>query len=781
LGKSCPASDWSLQALLQESSFSLALLVQNFRWGITVPEHYLGAIRQQSPSTRILILSDESGESAARRAELTQQLEHYELAQDRAAREREAFAQADLVITRSPGAQKRWLEREPAIAVETVPTSYPLDSVNYSWRTRKGVLAWVDLGKSGDVDGLVWFLENVWATVRKAKGVELLVAGGDQIPEDSRRALPEVKWFPAADIEELAAAARLFVAPQRFGATDFVGQMLACGLPGVATSLAADSAGLERSNGILVADSAAEFSSAVARLHGDEGLGRRLASLGLEHARQEFSADNQRARLQAALSRVLESPPKQDPATPFSANLVDSLYSSRLLTIPPEQRVASRLDIHVELAWEFLRMAKPRQARQQLRHVFSWLGESVQSTAPLARLLSVLARCYRELGEPAMVEGCVRKARQCFSSQAQRRPAAPAASSRPSTPKISLIVPTYNRLPILRKCLAALEAQTLPLKEIEVIVIDDGSSDETEESMRQYQAPFRFQYLRQANSGTGAARRNGVAHARGEYLLLMNDDTICDPDLIEQHLRVHANLASERWAVLGNFEYPLEARRRAMTHFLRTGSFMFPQIDMEAGFPYPYSHFITCNLSIRRQAVIEAGSFDSTYKLSEDTELGIRLFEMGYGVLYHPAAHAWHDHLPYAVPNLIRRARVYGADYFHMFRRHPRVLREWAMPANLAGMEASAADAISAYLERNRTDVAAAVAALERWDALEFEPVLAKPAETAQVISLFQRAVPAIHWFYLLETMLETMRREMSLGFSKNTTTAASQSARPGS
>jgi glycosyltransferase involved in cell wall biosynthesis len=324
-------------------------------------------------------------------------------------------------------------------------------------------------------------------------------------------------------------------------------------------------------------------------------------------------------------------------------------------------------------------------------------------------------------------------------------------------------VPTFNRLPILKKCLAALEDQTFPAKDFEVIVIDDGSSDGTETMMREYCPPFHLQYLRQTNSGTGAARRNGVAHAHGEYLLLMNDDTICNPDLIEQHMCVQRELASERWAVLGNFEYPAEAHRRAFTHFLRMGSFMFPQIDMEAGFPYPYSHFITCNLSVRREAVVEAGSFDSTYKLSEDTELGIRLFEMGYGVLYHPPAHAWHDHLPYAVGNLIRRARVYGADYFYMFRRHPRVVREWAMPVNLTGMDGNAARAIQQYLEHNRSNVEKAAAALNEWETVEFEPFLARPQDMAKVMGLFQQAVPAIHWFYLLEKMLETMVRELNL------------------
>jgi len=69
-----------------------------------------------------------------------------------------------------------------------------------------------------------------------------------------------------------------------------------------------------------------------------------------------------------------------------------------------------------------------------------------------------------------------------------------------------VIVPTFNRLPILKKCLAALEGQTLSARDFEVIVIDDGSSDGTEELLTKYSPPFAFQYWRQTNSGTGAAR-----------------------------------------------------------------------------------------------------------------------------------------------------------------------------------------------------------------------------------------------------------------------------------
>lgn len=768
LGKDVNDFSWSLPAVLAEKQFDAAILLQNFRCGITVPEHYLDAIRGNSAGTRILVWNDAlHGKSAHRRAAVTTRLEHWEVAEDWSAREREAFQRADLTVVSHAGDEGWVREHNPGIETAVVQRSFT-GRRDQGWEQRNGILLTVDLTQPGDVDGFAWFLEKIWpALCQESTDISLLVAGAEALPQETREKLPRVKWLRASDSQH--AAPRIFVTPLRFGRIpDNCARMIAQGTPGVVTEYAADSAGLKTECGILAAKTPAEFAGSVLELYRSPQRWDDVSAQGLLFAKEQFSWDGLKSGLQDALGRAQTLPGKAAAATSFSMTRVDSLYGETLNKAPREKRGALRLDGHVQLAQELLRTGKPAEARQQLRHVFSWFGETLQYSAPLARLLGLLARAYRELGDFEAVTRCAHQARQCFSAKTSWKPLPHSRPipSRSLRPQISLIVPTYNRLPILKKCLSALESQTFPAKDFEVIVIDDGSSDGTEAMMRQYRAPFQLQYLRQANGGTGAARRNGVNHAQGEYLLLMNDDTICDPNLIAQHVRVQRELASERWAVLGNFEYPAEAHRRAFTHFLRTGSFMFPQIEMEDGFPYPYSHFITCNLSVRRDAVIEAGSFDSTYKLSEDTELGIRLFEMGYGVLYHPGAHAWHDHLPYAVSNLIRRARVYGADYFYMFRRHPRVVQEWAMPINLAGMDRNAAQEIARYLEANRHNVEKAAAALDQWENVEFEPFLKRPQDAAQVMALFQQAVPAIHWFYLLEKMLETMVQELNLSGS---------------
>jgi len=474
------------------------------------------------------------------------------------------------------------------------------------------------------------------------------------------------------------------------------------------------------------------------------------------------ASDSKTIGLAGPLKNILALKPRPYVVESFSVRLVETLFREQLATRVGEDRLLGQFECHARLSEQLLREGKPEKALAQLRHIFGRSPQSMHAGYFASQIFIILMRCYRALGNLDMAERCASEAR---SRVIVRTPMRPRVKRRRSHgPVFSVIIPTYNRLPILTKCLAALETQTLSSNDFEVIVIDDGSSDRTQELLTNYRLPFRFQYLRQANSGTGAARRNGVAHASGEYLLLMNDDTICDRDLLEQHLLAQTKYGPERWAVLGNFEYPAEARQRALTKYFCVEPFMFPQVSIAAGCPYGYSHFITCNLSIRRDAVVEAGSFDSTYKLSEDTELGIRLYEMGYRVLYHPDAHAIHDHLPYPARNLIRRARVYGADYFYMFGKHPRVMKEWAMPVNLTGMDEQNAVRLLHYLEEHRHDVEQAVEALERWDSVDFDALLVdQPDTAAMVLNLFRQAVPAIHWFYLFETMLQTMIRELGL------------------
>ena len=91
---------------------------------------------------------------------------------------------------------------------------------------------------------------------------------------------------------------------------------------------------------------------------------------------------------------------------------------------------------------------------------------------------------------------------------------------------VCAIVPTYNRASLLRECLDSLLAQTRPLDDI--IVVNDGSTDNTEDVLRAYVGKARF--LRQDNAGKAVALNNALAHCDTAYVWICDDDDIAEPD-----------------------------------------------------------------------------------------------------------------------------------------------------------------------------------------------------------------------------------------------------------
>jgi GT2 family glycosyltransferase len=149
-----------------------------------------------------------------------------------------------------------------------------------------------------------------------------------------------------------------------------------------------------------------------------------------------------------------------------------------------------------------------------------------------------------------------------------------------------------------------------------VILVDDGSQDSTPEFCGGLNPTFTFHYFHQENAGAGAARRLGVENASGEYVLFLNDDTIAVPELLKEHRKAHRQHERERLAVLGDFRYPEGSEDRALSYFLSQTSFLFPQVNLKAGIHAGVEYFVTCNLSIRRDAVLKAGSFDPRFRVA---------------------------------------------------------------------------------------------------------------------------------------------------------------------
>jgi glycosyltransferase involved in cell wall biosynthesis len=100
---------------------------------------------------------------------------------------------------------------------------------------------------------------------------------------------------------------------------------------------------------------------------------------------------------------------------------------------------------------------------------------------------------------------------------------------------VSVVIPTYNRAASLPTAVESALRQThVPL---EVLVVDDGSTDDTAEVCRAFPPPVR--YIRQDNGGCAAARNTGIAHARGEFIALLDSDDVWEPTKLEVQLDVH--------------------------------------------------------------------------------------------------------------------------------------------------------------------------------------------------------------------------------------------------
>lgn len=101
---------------------------------------------------------------------------------------------------------------------------------------------------------------------------------------------------------------------------------------------------------------------------------------------------------------------------------------------------------------------------------------------------------------------------------------------------MSVIIPVYNIEAHLRQCLDSVAGQTL--KDIEIICVDDGSTDASPLILAEYAVKdSRFQILTQENAGPGSARNAGLEQARGEFLIFLDSDDWFEPDFLEQILR----------------------------------------------------------------------------------------------------------------------------------------------------------------------------------------------------------------------------------------------------
>lgn len=222
----------------------------------------------------------------------------------------------------------------------------------------------------------------------------------------------------------------------------------------------------------------------------------------------------------------------------------------------------------------------------------------------------------------------------------------------------AVLIPTYNRRNTILSCLEHLAAQDVGAHRLQVIVVDDGSTDDTVSTLEAANYPFGgFTVLTQRNAGPGAARNAGLSHVRAPFTLFINDDTLLSPGAIRAHLDTHHDHPMSM--VLGSFVFIEEFLATPLGRLLTEVPVLFSYPLFDDGDELAAMLVATCNLSVPTEPAQRAG-FDSRFTFAaEDVDFGVRLEAEGYVLRYCEGAAARHDH-HLTIDGLKRTARLRG-------------------------------------------------------------------------------------------------------------------------
>ena len=234
---------------------------------------------------------------------------------------------------------------------------------------------------------------------------------------------------------------------------------------------------------------------------------------------------------------------------------------------------------------------------------------------------------------------------------------------------LSVVIPTYNRLLILQKCLSALEQQELTDNKVsgyEVVLVDDGSSDRTLTWLAENRAKLpHVKIYEQQHQGAAAARNLGVKNAVGDTIVFIDSDLVVTKSFLQSHadaLVKGKKLKSDRLFTYGAV--------------INTNNFEDPTSEPYKITDFSAAYFATGNVAIERKWLEQAGLFDTGFQLYgwEDLELGVRLKKLGLKLIKCPEAVGYHWHPAFNLDQIsgaIEREIQRGKMGVVFYQKHP--------------------------------------------------------------------------------------------------------------
>ncbi|MDO8523021.1 MAG: glycosyltransferase family 2 protein [bacterium] len=254
--------------------------------------------------------------------------------------------------------------------------------------------------------------------------------------------------------------------------------------------------------------------------------------------------------------------------------------------------------------------------------------------------------------------------------------------------KYSVVLATYNRAVLLEKCLESLAAQTIDKTAYEVIIVNDGSEDNTEKIIIEFAAKnkdLNFLHLKQLNSGPAKARNAGIQKARGEIVFFTDDDCSVPGDWIEalsKEYQQYPDIAGVGgWYKYDKNEYSSRISKAYIDYMTNLfmigyGANIFEKKFIENRFlKTPAGN--TSNMSYKKSVLDEVGGFDETIKFVGliDWEMKKRIMDLDHPLLYIPYL-VLHSK-PLSMSEIARKFFNRGRGYYHLAAKNPELLHAY--------------------------------------------------------------------------------------------------------